>query len=284
MDTKVPTQKDWQGYEDDLDSKDAYETFFGKTNKEIQKEFKEREYMLAEPLLFMPLRPFRYYVMGFRDAVLDADFGSFAASDIASSFLRLIEAKLDSQPNHILPVMDDLLQAIDFVGKHQTDFDAPEHIYGNFQEIGERIRKRYYDLTGTAAVSHANSRSADMDLNIQERIDSSFPRIELELQKTQNGQVIEQSVLLRRNLARKSPDSSCSNICEYVTECDFEVMDTLYKLRAVYEANSHGVMIRIMREGDLFYKSASNCYPCLEVYLALRSDLLLKIIMSVPYP
>src|SRR5215467_8976197 len=59
----------------------------------------------------------RYYMLGFRDFVMARDFEDLWASDAASCFLGLVEEKLQKQPDCILPIIDDLLPAIRFVGR-----------------------------------------------------------------------------------------------------------------------------------------------------------------------
>jgi hypothetical protein len=61
------------------------------------------------------------------------------ASDAASCFLGLVEEKLAKQPDYILPIMAELLPAVQHVGQNQSSFDADEDIYGNFQEKLKRI-------------------------------------------------------------------------------------------------------------------------------------------------
>jgi hypothetical protein len=41
-------------------------------------------------------------------------------------------------PFNILPIMADLLRAVQHVGQNQSPFDADEDIYGNFQEKQKR--------------------------------------------------------------------------------------------------------------------------------------------------
>lgn len=60
----------------------------------------------------MPKIPFRYYMLGFRDYLMAGKFPEFDVADAATSFLGLVEQKLAKQPDHIFPIMAELLPAI----------------------------------------------------------------------------------------------------------------------------------------------------------------------------
>ena len=89
----------------------------------------------------MPKKPFQYYVFGFRDFVIQQNFGICESSDAASSFLNLILYKLEKQPDFILPVIEKLFPDIEFIADNQVLYDADEDIYGNFQEKFANIKK-----------------------------------------------------------------------------------------------------------------------------------------------
>jgi hypothetical protein len=71
------------------------------------------------------------------------DFGFLNAPDAASCFLGLVLEKLEKHPHHIVPIMSDLLPALEYVGHHQARFEAQESIYGNFLEKLSRIKDLY---------------------------------------------------------------------------------------------------------------------------------------------
>jgi hypothetical protein len=87
----------------------------------------------------MPVIPFRYYMLGFRDFVMAGNFDLLDDSDAASSFLGLVEEMLEKQPEFILPIMAELLPAVRYVGQNQSTFNADEKIYGSFVEKLRRI-------------------------------------------------------------------------------------------------------------------------------------------------
>jgi hypothetical protein len=45
----IPNKTDWGNIEDDLDIKDAYQYFYGKTNDEMEKEFKSNIFERCNP-------------------------------------------------------------------------------------------------------------------------------------------------------------------------------------------------------------------------------------------
>ena len=99
----------------------------------------------------MPEVPFRYYMLGFRDFVMARNFDTFWGSDAASCFLQLIEEKLKGQPRYIVPIMPELLPAIEHVTQNQAAYKADEKIYGSFLDAGRRIRSLYEGLRSTSS-------------------------------------------------------------------------------------------------------------------------------------
>lgn len=145
-DISVPTEADWGDYQAELDQKYAHDLFAGHTSEEMQPHFSQCVIERSAELWFMPKIPFRYYMLGFRDFVMAGKFANFDAPDAASCFLRLVEEKLERQPDHIFPIMADLLLAIRYVGQNQSRFDATGSIYGNFREKLLKIETKYAHL------------------------------------------------------------------------------------------------------------------------------------------
>lgn len=106
----VPTDADWHEWPQgaarpiDLDESQARRRFEGKTAEEVLELFR------AGPILS------------------------------ASSFLGLIEHTLQWAPSTIEPVMDEILEAVDFVARNQARYEADIQIYGDFKERAQRIR------------------------------------------------------------------------------------------------------------------------------------------------
>jgi hypothetical protein len=139
----IPTESDWGSYQSDLDQKYAHDLFAGHSNEEMQHHFRRNPIERTDELRFMPEVPFRYYVLGFRDFVMSGDFEPLDAPDAASCFLRLALQKLETQPGYIVPVMPELLPAIQYVASNQEKFRADKKIYGDFQKIVARIQSLY---------------------------------------------------------------------------------------------------------------------------------------------
>jgi len=145
----VPSEEDWGNYKADLDQKHAYSVFAGRTNAEVQPFFRRNPIERTDELRWMPEVPFRFYMLGFRDFVMAKNFGFMNASDAASCFLGLVLEKLDKHPPHIIPIMPDLLPALEYLGQNQSLFQADESIYGNFLEKLSRIKALYARYIGS---------------------------------------------------------------------------------------------------------------------------------------
>ena len=135
----VPTEADWGDYRSDLDQTYAHSLFAGHTNQEMLPHFRRNVIERTADLRWMPEVPFRYYMLGFRDFMMLGEFEQLSAADAASCFLRLVVEKLEEQPGHILPIMEELLPDVRHIAAHQESFEANESIYGSFQEILGRI-------------------------------------------------------------------------------------------------------------------------------------------------
>src|SRR5579862_2904571 len=145
----VPSEEDWGNYKADLDQKHAYSVFAGRTNAEVLPFFRRNPIEMTDELRWMPEVPFRFYILGFRDFVMAKNFGFMNASDAASCFLGLVLEKLDKHPQHIIPIMPDLLPALEYVAQNQSLFEADESIYGNFVEKLSRIKALYARYIGS---------------------------------------------------------------------------------------------------------------------------------------
>ena len=137
----IPTEDDWENYQDDLDAKYAHKIFFGKTNNEVQEDFKRSVIERASELSFMPIKPFQYYVLGFKQFIEIRDFNQFDDADAASCFIRLVESMLTKKRNFIKPVLNELMPTVRHIAENQSAYDADEQIYGSFKEIYQNIQK-----------------------------------------------------------------------------------------------------------------------------------------------
>jgi hypothetical protein len=92
-------------YQGDLDQEYSHDLFGGHTNEEMQPHFYRNVIERTDELRWMPIIPFRYYMLGFRDFVMAGNFDDLQGSDVASCFLGLVEEKLEKQHEFILPII-----------------------------------------------------------------------------------------------------------------------------------------------------------------------------------
>ena len=135
----IPDEKDWGDCKDDLDQKFARDLYLGKSNEEMLERFLSGPIEVASELQFMPRIPFQYYMAGFRDSVLSLKHHELDISTSASSFLNLVLYKLKNERDDILPIMDSLKMAINYIAKNQEKYDADVDIYGDFNEVKAEI-------------------------------------------------------------------------------------------------------------------------------------------------
>ena len=147
-DKVIPTEADWGDYHADVDQKWSHDQYCGRSNIEMQTYFRNSPIEAASDLRFMPEIPFRYYMLGYRDVVMSGQFEHHFDSDAASCFLSLVAEKLEKQPRYIVPIMTDLLDAVEYVANHQAQFEADEDIYGNFKEKLTQIQRLYAENEG----------------------------------------------------------------------------------------------------------------------------------------
>lgn len=112
---RIPTEADWGDYCSDLDQKWAHDQYINHSNDEMQKYFRNSPIEASSDLEFMPEIPFRYYMLGYRDLVMSVGPDDLFDSDAASCFLNLVTRKLKNQPKYIVPIMSELVAALEFV-------------------------------------------------------------------------------------------------------------------------------------------------------------------------
>jgi len=137
----IPTEEQWGNYKDDLDEEYAHRMFAGKSNDEVQVLFEQNVIERSEDLRWMPKMPFQYYMLGFKQFIENRADHCDDRSDAASCFIRLVEEKLKNAPDSILPIIDHVMPAVEFVIRNQSRFDADIRVYGKFSEIYDNILK-----------------------------------------------------------------------------------------------------------------------------------------------
>lgn len=137
---EVPSMNDWTGYESDFDSREAFKNFFGKSNSQMAKEYRDNISMRATDLRFMPAVPFRYYIIGFKDFLESGNLDDFSKGEAASALFRIVEYKIELQQADILPVIGDLLPILEDVASNQEKYDLSITICGDYSEKLSRIK------------------------------------------------------------------------------------------------------------------------------------------------
>ncbi|MBL0187002.1 MAG: hypothetical protein IPP97_14805 [Candidatus Obscuribacter sp.] len=156
----IPTEDDWKWPENQCpyyhrDVEWAHDKFAGKSIEQVEDYFFESVLSASEDISYMPKIPFQFYIFAYTRYLLDKrTFGedyrlNTGASEGASSFLGLVKEKLVWLPNHIVPIMPELLPAIEFVCANQALYDADEKIYGSFRELEEQIKTLYAKHSGS---------------------------------------------------------------------------------------------------------------------------------------
>ncbi len=136
----VPNMSDWSGYESDFDSREAFQNFFGKSNSQMAKEYRDNISMRATDLRFMPTIPFRYYIIGFKDFLSNENLDDFSKGEAASSLFRIVEFKAEYQKADILPVIRDILPTLEDIAGNQEKYDLSISICGDYSEKLTRIK------------------------------------------------------------------------------------------------------------------------------------------------
>lgn len=153
FDRPIPTEEDWGNWKDDLDTKDAYLKYFGKSNKEAQEILRRDPIETADELRFMPDVPFQYYIVGFSQYVVSfldqKQIQSYHAPDAASCLIGLVKEKLVENPKSILPVLKHILPAVKLIAENQKKYEADASIYGNFMETYSEI----LELSGEISIN-----------------------------------------------------------------------------------------------------------------------------------
>ncbi|MEQ1545449.1 hypothetical protein [Methyloglobulus sp.] len=143
---KIPDESDWEDFDprSSIDTDDCHYYYFGKSNSEMRESFERNVVLCGNGLRFMPIKPFQYYVLGFRDYVLNMGVEIWGRSDAASVYLNVILNVLEKKPAFVIPIFDQLKDSINYVAENQALYDADQAIYGSFIER----RKKIFQLAG----------------------------------------------------------------------------------------------------------------------------------------
>lgn len=134
----IPAEKDWENWNEDLDTRCAFEQFGGKSISEAVDLFVENALYYQEDLQWMPKIPFQYYIHAYKEYLLSPKAAE--DSDAASCYLRLIKLKLETDPESVREIFDSLLPSIRHVVDNQGFYDADIEIYGDFKDLFKKIK------------------------------------------------------------------------------------------------------------------------------------------------
>ena len=132
-DQRPPTREEWGDLKADLDVEFGFQEFGGKTLEEAAPLFAENPIERASELQFTPPVVFNYYIFAFA-AAATATSGQGQA-DLASCFLKLVQARALEQPETLAVVWPGLLPAVITVSEQQSFYDADPGIYGSFARL-----------------------------------------------------------------------------------------------------------------------------------------------------
>ena len=136
----IPGDKEWHGYDVDLDVRYAHKLLFGKSVAEVVQHFAGgRCIERANELLFMPRAAFQYYVFAFVEYIRSPE--AEEDSDAASVFLRLLLNREQKDPGSVKAIYPKLGETVSFVAGNQEYFDASPDIYGSFADLGEQLHR-----------------------------------------------------------------------------------------------------------------------------------------------
>jgi hypothetical protein len=136
----IPTRSDWGEIPaNDLDARDAFRSFFGKSFAEAEALFAKNALYYQEELQAMPAIPFNFYAPAFAQYVVSDRARN--DSDGGSSYLDLVIWILQTRSQEVAAETKEMLvRAAEQVASNQDFYDADVDIYGRFSDLWARIR------------------------------------------------------------------------------------------------------------------------------------------------
>lgn len=136
----IPAETDWGGAKLHGDEGYACRNFLGKSLTEAQKLFVEDALTYQEDLMWMPVKPFQFYLPAYMDYLKSEE--SEGDSDGASCFISLISHKLGTESKDLTELWPIIENTLEIVKSKQDWYDASEDIYGNFPNRVKKIYKK----------------------------------------------------------------------------------------------------------------------------------------------
>ncbi|GLS28282.1 hypothetical protein [Marinibactrum halimedae] len=140
IEENIPLEEDW-GDLSDRDIYYAFEYFGGKTNAELQDEFRKNIHERCFNLGNMPIKPFLYYILGLAEYIVSNDFDEFNTPLAASGFVEILEKKVNEYPSQIKLIYPKLISLLKDIAENQLKYDIDVDIYGDLKKSFENINK-----------------------------------------------------------------------------------------------------------------------------------------------
>jgi hypothetical protein len=83
-----------------------------------------------------------YYIGGFSDFVLSGAYGDECASDVADSYISIIEDKMGKDPDALKSITTKIIAALDYLAVNQDILNIPKEIYGILKEKVDAIKSQ----------------------------------------------------------------------------------------------------------------------------------------------
>ncbi|WP_309398289.1 hypothetical protein [Cerasicoccus maritimus] len=128
----IPNKWDWGYGRNDiaLDEERAMEHFYGRSLERAEELFAENAHIYKEDLMWMPVKPFQFYIMAFINYLKSER--SQNDSGAASAFISLIDFKLENESRFLIEVWEAVSDALSYIRERQCWYDADLDIYGDF--------------------------------------------------------------------------------------------------------------------------------------------------------
>ena len=139
---KIPSLEDWNPKALGEDALTAFERFSGKSNDQMQKYFFANVVSAINDIQFMPEIPFQYYLFGLCQYLRGENLNQYEACAAASGFLHLIHEKIERDFPVIEPLVDELRPLMAHVAQHQESYGATRDIYGDFEDLHQKIMEK----------------------------------------------------------------------------------------------------------------------------------------------
>lgn len=128
---KIPTESDWENYQEDIDCLEAYNLFEGKDTNSLTSLFVESVGRCIDGLHFMPTKVFHYYGLAFANYVKQAEtlpgLQNEDRAKAAEGLFSLVENKLHIAPADLVAIYPELIETLNYVAQHQANYFVDHH-------------------------------------------------------------------------------------------------------------------------------------------------------------